>query len=486
VPLASKAGKVIGLMAFLKSSRAADFGRREQYLGRHVARQVSALLDSQYDLATGLYNRVAFEQHVHQFLEGSAEAAHSLVYLDINGMRAVNETFGYDTGDEAIVRIAGLLATPLLPSDAIAARTAGDRFVVFLPGHDAVAAQSCAHALQKEAESVVFGEGKQRITLSLSCGVARFTSSEQAISRIIAAAELACKTARERGRNRCEVYLDVDQSMMRRRSDVSGLAQLRDALDNNRLCMYAQKIAPIADIHRTSGMECLVRMIDDDGGIVSPSVFMSVAQRYQLLQDVDAWVIQNTLKLLSPYAASMLHSGLYASINISGQSLSDAGFLAKVADWVRSSRVPPGAITFEITETAAVSNLAHADELMRTLRQMGCRFALDDFGTGVNSLSYLKSLHVQRVKIDGSFVRDIATNPRSEAMVRAVVQMASNLGIDCVAEFVADRAIYNKLLPLGVGYVQGYYIHEPQLLTDLLQSYSVEESQRVRRLSLEL
>jgi Amt family ammonium transporter len=148
--------------------------------------------------------------------------------------------------------------------------------------------------------------------------------------------------------------------------------------------------------------------------------------------------------------------------------------------------VPPGAITFEITETAAVSNLAHADELMRTLRQMGCRFALDDFGTGVNSLSYLKSLHVQRVKIDGSFVRDIATNPRSEAMVRAVVQMASNLGIDCVAEFVADRAIYNKLLPLGVGYVQGYYIHEPQLLTDLLKCYSVEESQRVRRLSLEL
>lgn len=486
IPVTSQSGKVIGLVAFLKSSRSADFGRREQYLGRHVARQMGALLDSQYDLATGLYNRVAFEQQVNQFLENTADTVHSLVYVNINQMHAVNETFGYDTGDEVIVRVAGLLSTPLLPSNAFVARAAGDRFVVFLPAHDVEAAQACAQALQKEAERVVFGTGKQRIALSLSCGVARINNNERAISRIIAAAELACKTARERGRNRCEVYLDIDQSMMRRRSDVSGLAQLKDALDNNRLCMYAQKIAPIADVQGTSGMECLVRMLDDDGSIVSPNVFMSVAQRYQLQQEVDAWVIQNSLKLLSAYASSMLHSGLYASINISGQSLSDAGFLERVADWVRGSRVPPGAITFEITETAAVSNLAHADELMRTLRQMGCRFALDDFGTGVNSLSYLKSLNVQRVKIDGSFVRDIVTNPRSEAMVRAVVQMANNLGVDCVAEYVADRAIYNKLLPLGVGYVQGYFIHEPEPLADVLKAYAVEESQRVRRLGLGL
>ncbi len=486
VPLASQAGKIIGLIAFLKSSRSADFGQREQYLGRHVARQISTLLDSQYDLATGLYNRVAFEQHVGQFLESATGTTHSLVYLDINEMHAVNETFGYDAGDEAIVRMAGLLSTPLLPSDAIVSRTTGDRFVVFLPDHDAEAAQACAQALQKEAERVVFGEGKQRIALSLSCGVARFASNDQSLSRLIAAAELACKTARERGRNRCELYLDIDQSMMRRRSDVSGLAQLKDALDNNRLCMYAQKIAPIGDIHGTSGVECLVRMLDDDGLIVSPTVFMSVAQRYQLQQEVDAWVIRNTLKLLSPHVSSMMHSGLYASINISGQSLSDAGFLAQVAEWVRGSRVPPGAITFEITETAAVSNLAHADELMRTLRQMGCRFALDDFGTGVNSLSYLKSLQVQRVKIDGSFVRDVVTNPRSEAMVRAVVQMAGNLDIDCVAEYVADRAIYDKLRPMGVGYVQGYFVHEPEPLADLLRAHALQESQRMRRLSMGL
>lgn len=486
VPLNAQTGKVVGMLAFLKPVSSPDFGQREQFLANHLARQAGALLDSQFDLPTGLYTRAAFEQQVNQALINDPAAIHSLVYLDINGTHAVNETFGYDVGDEAIVRVAGLLATPNLPSDAMVARATGDRFVIFLPGCDADAAQACARALQKEVERLAFGEGRQRIRLLLNCGVAQIVSSEQAISRTIAAAELACKTAKERGGDRCEVYLDIDESMMRRRSDVSGLALLRHALDNDRLCVYAQKIASVNAIGDPRGMECLVRMLDDEGSIVSPQAFMQVAQRYRLLQEVDAWVIQNTLKQLAPYASHMLHAGWYASINISGQSLADAGFLAKVAEWVRHSRVPPGGLTFEITETAAVSNLERADELMRELRQMGCRFALDDFGTGVNSLAYLKNLSVQRVKIDGSFVRDIAANRRSEAMVSAVVQLASSLRIDCVAEYVADEAIYKKLRTLGVGYIQGYYIHQPEPLVDVLNAFSAAQLQRVCSVNPEL
>ncbi|HEX2585340.1 MAG TPA: EAL domain-containing protein, partial [Steroidobacteraceae bacterium] len=483
LPLSNQSGKVVGLLVFAKSSRAADFGRREHYLGRHVARQISASLDTQYDLATGLYNRAAFEQQVSQQLKLDANASHALVYIDVHEMRMINEAFGYDAGDEAIVRVASLLSTPFLPSDAMAARVSGDRFVAFLPNHDAMTAQDLTIALQREAERIVMGEGDQRMKLSLSCGVAKFASNDHTVSRVMAAAELACKTAKDRGRNRCEIYLDIDQSMMKRRGDITGLARLRNALDNNLLCMYAQKIAPMHDIHRVAGVECLVRMLDEDGSVISPSVFMSVAQRYQLLQEVDAWVIQNTLKQLQSYVAQLRYSDLYVSINISGQSLGDAGFLDQVAGWIRQSRVPPGSITFEITETAAVSNLAEADHLMQNLRQMGCRFALDDFGTGVNSLSYLKSLNVQRVKIDGSFVRDLATNTRSEAMVRAVVQMAKGLEMDCVAEFVATNDIYKKLVMLGVDYVQGYYIHEPEPLQVVLNNFRNEESQRIRRVS---
>jgi len=483
LPLSNQAGKVVGLLVFAKSLRAADFGRREHYLGRHVARQISASLDTQYDLATGLYNRCAFEQQVNQRLKLDGSASHTLIYIDVHEMRMINETFGYDAGDEAIVRIANLLSTPFLPSDVIAARISGDRFAAFVPNHDAIAAQNLTATLQKEAERIVMGEGDQRMKLSLSCGVAKFSSNDHAVSRVLAAAELACKTAKERGRNRCEIYLDIDQSMMKRRSDITGLARLRNALDNDLLCMYAQKISPIHDVQRTAGVECLVRMRDEDGSVISPSVFMSVAQRYQLLQEVDAWVIQNTLKLLQSYISQLRYSGLYASINISGQSLGDEDFLDKVAGWIRQSRVPPGSLTFEITETAAVSNLATTDSLMQNLRHMGCRFALDDFGTGVNSLSYLKTLNVQRVKIDGSFVRDIANNSRSEAMVRAVVQMAKGLEMDCVAEFVATNEIYKKLVTLGVDYVQGYYIHEPQPLQEVLNDFRNEESQRMRRVS---
>ena len=315
-------------------------------------------------------------------------------------------------------------------------------------------------------------------------GISRLMNVDQPVGRAIAAAELACKTAKERGRGRSEIYLDVDESMMRRRSDVVGLGRLRDALRNGRLTMFGQIIAPIGDVSQAAGIECLVRMVASDGSIVPPGEFMSVAQRHQLLKKIDEWVIQNTLNILAPFAVSMLHSGLYASINISGQSLGDEDLLGRIGGWIRDSKVPPGRIMFEITESAAVSNLAKADKLMRNLRRMGCRFALDDFGTGVNSLSYLKTLQVQSVKIDGSFVRDIQTNARSAAMVEAIMKLTKSLQISCVAEFVESEAIIRKLEKLGVEFVQGYYIQKPADLRAVFESVGNSMSQRRRRLSM--
>jgi len=481
IPVTAPNGAVAGLIAFIKAISGTDFGRRDQYLGRHIARQVGALLNNQYDLATGLLTRVAFEQRVTHYLEGRAAGEHSLVYIDIDRMHAVNEHFGYDAGDEVIVRVADLLNTPLLPADGIAARASGDRFLIFLPGHDASRAQDFAIALQKEISEIAIGTAANRVVLSLSCGVSRLMTTEQPVARGIAAAELACKTAKERGSNRCEVYLDVDESMMRRRSDITGLGQLRDALKNDRLRMYAQKIAPTGNPSECSGLECLVRMIGEDGAVVSPAAFMPVAKRYQMLTQVDEWVIQHSLASLAPYASLMLHSGLYASINLSGQSLSDAGLLGRIDGWVMKSKVPPGRIAFEIAETAAVSNLPLVEKLMRRLRRMGCRFALDDFGAGVISLSYLQSLPVQLVKIDRGLVRDVHTNPRSAEMVAAIVQATRSLDIDCVAKYVESEAAFRKLAALGVGSVQGYFIHRPGPLTDVLHEIVGAASQSLRR-----
>ena len=442
------------------------------------------MLDSQYDLPTGLFTRTALEKQVNQVIAvRPPPEVHSMVYIDIDQLHVINETLGFETGDEVIVRIADLLHPPHLPSDAIASRIAGDRFVIFLPGHDTAQAQDRALLLQREASRITAGPGQQRIALSLSCGISRLSAASQPFSRALATAELACKTAKDRGRNRAEVYLDIDESMVQRRTDISGLGRLRDALDNNRLCVYAQRIAPILDRTRASGVECLVRMKHEDGTILSPAAFMSAAQRYQMLKQIDEWMIRNTLQILKPYASLMFHNGMYVSINVSGQSLNDAAFVTQVESWVRESTIAPGLITFEITETAAVSNLPRADELMRGLRRLGCRFALDDFGTGVNSLTYLKSLQVNRVKIDGSFVRDLLTNPRSTAMVRAVVQLAQSLEIDCVAEFVESEAILRKVRDLGVSYAQGYFVHKPEPLEDVLHALSNEESRRVNTLN---
>lgn len=487
LPVLARNGRVLGLIAFLRPLDDPDFGRRHAYLGRHIARQVGALLDSQYDLATGLLNRTALERNVQQFAQSSSSATpHALIHVDIDRLHYVNENFGFDVGDEAILRVADLLQPPHIPSDAITARIGGDKFVVFLPNHDAAQAQDCAQQIQREAIKIPIGPQLQKAALSLSCGIARLMAQDQHFSRTLAAAELACKTAKDRGGNRAEVYLDVDESMMRRRSDITGVARLREALDNDRLRVFAQKIAPVTDRTRASGMECLVRFVDEDGSIIAPAAFLSAAQRFGMWKQLDEWVIRHTLEHLRPHASTLLHAGVYVSINISGPSLQDETFVSQVSEWIRDSQVAPGLITFEITETAAASNLPRLDALMKRLRQIGCRFALDDFGTGVNSLAYLKSLHVDRVKIDGSFVRDLLSNPRSDAMVRAVVQLARNLDIDCVGEYVENEQLLKKLRDLGVDYAQGYFVHKPEPLEQVIQSIAADENRRSERLSLEI
>ena len=477
-------GKVAGLLAFFRPIDQADFGRREQYVGRHIARQIGALLDSQYDLATGLYTRVAFEQQVNQVLNGRPDRTHSLAYIDIDELNVVNQALGYEAGDELIVRVAELLRPPALPRDAIAARTAGDRFLLFLPGYDTAAAQECAVNLQKLVANIALGTGSRRMSVSCSCGISRPLEVDEPVGRAIAAAELACKTAKERGRNRCEVYLDVDESMMRRRLDISGLGRLRDALSADRLVLYGQRIAPIDDVTATAAVECLVRMRNPDGSMVPTGELMSMAQRFKLLKEIDAWTIKNALIMLAPHASMMLYSGMRLALNISGESLDDEHLLARIADWVRASKVPPGRITFEVAETAAVSNLRVANKMMRDLRKMGCLFALDAFGTGVNSLSYLKSLPVQSVKIDGCFVRDVATNAGSAAMVRAIVELARDLGMKSVADLVESDYVLAKLRALGVDFVQGRVIHEAQELKSWLDGEARAASQIVKRMDL--
>ncbi len=485
VPIQPHKDKLLGFIAFLKQASLPNFGRRQLFLGRHIGHQIGALLETQYDLATGLLTRSAFEQDVERNIGANhAEQMHSLLYLNIDRLHVINDTLGFDSGDEAIVRIADLLHPPALPDKAIASRLGGDSFVVFLPGHDAEEASARAEALLNAASQCSIGPEDARVALSLSCGIVRLYKIDSGLSAPLATAELACKSAKEHGGNRAEIYLDIDSSMMRRRHDVFEVANLRSALIESRFCVYAQKIVSARDPGELRGIECLIRMISENGKLVSPGDFLPSAQRYQMLQAIDHWVISKTLRELKPYRSMLLETHVSVAINISGQSIQDEVFIEAIERWLMESMIAPGVIRFEITETAAISNLARAERLIRKLRQYGCGFALDDFGTGVNSLSYLKCLPVTCVKIDGSFTRDLLSNNRSDVMVQSIVQMSKSLDIECVAECVEAMAVVDRLRALGVDALQGFVIHKPEPLREVLDAVQSEASQRMHQLHL--
>jgi diguanylate cyclase (GGDEF)-like protein len=368
----------------------------------------------------------------------------------------VNELHGFEVGNELIVRIADLLTPPLLPKDALAARMSGDRFAILLRESTPTEAASIAQQIQRAAAGLRLGPAQNAMDVSISCGIAALTPMPQALDRAIAAAELACKTAKSRGRNRIELYACDDSSMMRRHADAVAVGELRSALKADRLMLYAQRIAPLQNPTLPGGYEILLRLKNEDGTVDAPGTRIMAAQRYQLLPTIDRWVIQRALQTLAPYRAMLRSRRVSISINVSGQSIGDETFVQHFKEQLSAANLPAGCLTVEITEQAAVTNLARANELIRQLSTLGCRFALDDFGTGMNSLTALKNLQIARVKIDGSFVRDILTDRNSLATVRAIVELASGLSMDTVAEYVESKAIAKEVRRLGVDYAQGY------------------------------
>lgn len=485
VPVARENGRVTGVLAFFNPPGAPGFRKRQIFLAQHLGRQSAGFIDAQFDAMTGLYTREGLEHMCARLPEHSGGAGGSLLYVDVDGMREVNELHGFEVGNELIVRVADVLAPPELPEEALAARLAGDKFAIALPGTDAHEAEAVARRIQAVIEGLAIGPVDDPIEFSVSCGIAELVCMPQGLARALATAEVACKTAKKRGRGRVEVYSCDDRSMVRCHQDAVAVGQLRAALKADRLLLYAQRIAPLRNPRLPGGYEILLRLLDPDGGIVLPSDLIEAAHRYQLLPTVDRWVTRRALQVLSPYRGMLKSRGLTMSINLSGQSIGDEEFIPQLAEALQASDLPPGSVTFEITEQAAVSNLARADQLIRQLAAWKCSFALDDFGTGSNSLTYLKALPITRVKIDGSFVRDILTNPRSQATVRGVVELARGMSLDTVAEYVESEAIAGRVRELGVDYAQGYVYGKPRPLEAVLTELSRDESQRLRQLFLE-
>jgi diguanylate cyclase (GGDEF)-like protein len=421
-----------------------------------------------FDTLTGLYTRPAFETRVRLAVAGTeSSSGWSSLYINVDQLHVINDHFGMRVGDSILGQLGEMLRARL-PAGAFAARISGDRFAAMLPGH-LDDAERFGEALREAAEELGHMQGNSRLRVSISIGVAALDSSESELMHSLAAAETACKAAKDRGRNRVEVYRANDVSLVRRFADINIAGQLHDAISAGRLRLDAQLILPFGNgTHRRSHYELLVRMLDEDGTAAGPDSFMSAAIRYQLMQSIDRWVIDTAVERLKTYADTFANGPFTFAINFSGQSLNDESFSEFLLERIRSSGLPPDLFCFELTENTAVASVKRATELMRRLRALGCGVALDDFGTGLSSLSYLRELPVTMLKIDGSFVRDVIRDPRAESMVRAIAQLARTMSLATVAEYVETKEILARVATLGVDYGQGFAIARPVPMDDLL------------------
>jgi diguanylate cyclase (GGDEF)-like protein len=475
-PVRHPSERVMGVLALFNPASAHDFDSYQTRLAELLAKKVMVIIQAQYDASTGLMTRHAFERQAVSLLASSPETEqHCILYLDIDRLHVVNETFGMHVGDDVIASVAECVARCVV-APALSARISGDRLAALIPNAGIAAAAAVAEKIRAAAAAIVPRAGQGSFEVSACIGVAPVGRSENALAHALATAEIACKAAKDRGRNRVEVFQDSDQSIIRRHTDILIVGKVRNALTNDSFRLDAQPILPLRGNYGRPRFELLIRMLGDRGELIPPGKFLSAAERYQLMPTVDRWVVSRSCELLSAHAAAVGEDIARFAINLSGQSLQDETFLPFVVDTIKNSGLSPNVLCFELTETATVGNLERAQSFLRALQDLGCQFALDDFGTGVSSLAYLKDLSVNYLKIDGSFVRDSITNTRSESMIKAIAQLAKVMCIETVAEYVETDALRARMADLGVDYGQGFAMGKHQPLEQLLEELAVFEA----------
>jgi diguanylate cyclase (GGDEF)-like protein len=459
-------GESRGLVMAFAQREARHFVPRDARRLERIVPRVLAATEMEHDPLTGLPARHVFEERLRSVLAATGANA-CVIYADLDQLHVTNDLFGFAAGDDVLRRAAQLWRDHAGVRVEMASRFAGDRFVALLRDCTLNQGRVWAEAARQALEALPAPPGRSGLRITASFGVAAAQGGE-APDHVLATAETACKAAKDRGRNRVEVFAQTDASLVQRRDDLAIFRDLADAFDQNRFMLYAQPIESLWDPTRGRRHEILIRLRDAAGEPVSPARFISAATRYQLLPQLDRWVVTSALAALDAHAQALRDRNITFCINLSGQSLVQPDFADFVRTSLKSAATPPELLVFEFTESAAISDIPAAQRFIERVGALGARFALDDFGTGFSSLAYLKSLAVSALKIDGSFVRDLLTDSRSEGVIRAVLQIASQLGLDTVAEYVETQAIADRLRSLGVTYGQGYAFGAPVSLESVL------------------
>ncbi len=455
-PLTDEGGSVSGI--FVQGHDVTE----AHELSRMVSHQAS------HDVLTGLMNRREFERRLHQAVtERPGDGPHSLVYLDLDQFKVVNDTCGHAAGDELLRQIGALLADEV-PSRHALARLGGDEFGILFEQTAAAEALALAERLRVAIGDTEYVSGRRRFGCAASLGLISFGEEIGSAAQALSAADTACLLAKEKGRNRVQVHEPDDDEIAERRREMDWVSRLRDAISEQRLVLYAQRIQSLAPVpDATTRLELLVRLRDTDGTIVPPMAFIPAAERYGDMPTLDRFVIHEARDFLQSLPADR-RALTQLSVNLSGATINDGRLLSFIQHQFQDCRDCATQICFELTETAALQNLALTAKLMIELKALGFRFALDDFGSGMSSLSYLKHLPVDYVKIDGIFIRDVVADPIDAAIVEAIARVAQAIGIETVAEYVSTPEACQLLARLGIDYAQGYGVHVPEPLADAL------------------
>jgi diguanylate cyclase (GGDEF)-like protein len=427
------------------------------------------IYQASHDTLTGLINRREFEQRLERALLSAVQQdrEHALCYMDLDQFKVINDSCGHVAGDELLRQLALLLKAELRERD-ILARLGGDEFALLLENCSMGDAQRVADAFRAEVQRFRFKWEDRVFATSMSVGIVAINRDSDSATSLLSAADAACYVAKDRGRNRIHLYEGRDLDLARHRGEMQWVTRIHRALEEHRLLLLWQEIRP-ADgvIAGERHVELLLRMRDEDGNEILPMAFIPAAERYSLMPVLDSWVIEETMRLCERYLASGQERHCLFAVNLSGASLKDPIFRQMLLTHLQENPAMGPHLCFEITETAAIGNLAVVNEFIEAMRAFRCRFALDDFGSGLSSFTYLKNLKVDFLKIDGAFVRDIASNPVDRSMVEAIHRIGHLMGLKTVAEYVESDQALAVLRQIGVDYVQGNGVHCPEPLESL-------------------
>ncbi len=419
-----------------------------------------------HDALTGLWNRSEFELTAARLLHSARvmHQQHALLYLDLDQFKVVNDTCGHLAGDQLLQQLSNLLMGNMRKSDTLA-RLGGDEFGILLEGCPLERAREIALHLIDAVRAFRFEWEGKLFCVGASIGLVAITDQTKDMQALLSAADTACYMAKDKGRNRVQVYERCDEEVQDRHMQMDWAARLQQAIAQDQFSLYCQKILSIgagagpARQHH----EILLRYQDEHGRILLPMAFIPAAERYGLLASVDRWVIKTLLRH-PPQALLAAYPDSFIAVNLSGAAITDPDFQEFLVRELQASAIPAARLCFEIAETAAISNLHRTTHFIQTMKALGCRFALDDFGSGLSSFAYLKSLPVDYLKIDGSIVKGIAKDVIDCAMVESIARIAKVLGIETIAKFVESEEVLRQLQKIGIDYGQGFGLHTPELL----------------------